>query len=103
MAIEAMPGRGAPATTAANRPTSGRHAGRRRRPLDGRMPLMAHLTELRSRLIKALIAVAVGMLVGFVAYDWIFDFLLDPYLQVADPGQEAVSSSRTRSRGSRSA
>jgi sec-independent protein translocase protein TatC len=50
---------------------------------EGRMPLMEHLTELRDRLIKSVIAVGVGMVIGFVAYDWIFDFLLDPYLDVA--------------------
>ena len=54
------------------------------------MSLIEHLTELRSRLIKAFIAIAVGMLVGFIAYEWIFDFLLDPYLQVADPGQAGL-------------
>ena len=57
---------------------------------EGRMPLMEHLNELRSRLIKALVAVAVGMLLGFIAYDWIFDFLLQPYLDVADPDQAGL-------------
>jgi sec-independent protein translocase protein TatC len=53
-----------------------------------RMSLVEHLTELRNRLIKSVIAVAVGMVVGFVFYEAIFDFLLDPYLDVAaDDGQ----------------
>lgn len=51
---------------------------------DGRMSLMEHLTELRDRLIKSVIAVAVGMVIGFIAYEWTFDFLLEPYLDVAD-------------------
>ena len=50
---------------------------------DGRMSLMEHLTELRDRLIKCVIAVVVGMIVGFIAYEWIFDFLLDPYADIA--------------------
>lgn len=50
---------------------------------DGRMSLMEHLTELRDRLVKCVVAVVLGMLVGFVAYEWIFDFLLDPYLDAA--------------------
>jgi sec-independent protein translocase protein TatC len=46
---------------------------------DGRMSLMEHLTELRDRLIKIVIAVAIGMVLAFALYDPIFDFLLDPY------------------------
>ena len=33
---------------------------------DGRMPLMDHIRELRSRLLKALAAIAVGMGIGFI-------------------------------------
>jgi sec-independent protein translocase protein TatC len=78
VAIEAIPGRGA----SGDEP--GDAAGATE---DGRMPLVEHLNELRSRLIKTMIAVGVGMLVGFVAYEWIFDFLLEPYLQVASENQ----------------
>jgi sec-independent protein translocase protein TatC len=85
VAIEAMPGRGASGDDGAQPPDPGGDVAG-----DGRMPLMEHLTELRSRLIKALIAVAVGMLIGFIAYEWIFDFLLDPYLEIADPGQAGL-------------
>lgn len=48
------------------------------------MTLVEHLTELRKRLIICVLAVAVGMLIGFLAYEWIFDFLVHPYRQVAD-------------------
>ncbi len=47
---------------------------------DSRMSLIEHLTELRDRLIKIVLAVALGMVVAFVLYDQIFDFLLQPYL-----------------------
>jgi sec-independent protein translocase protein TatC len=44
-----------------------------------RMTLVEHLAELRSRLIKAIVAVMIGMLVAWFAYDWILDILLQPY------------------------
>ena len=54
-------------------------------PAETSMTLVEHLTELRRRLVICVIAVAVGMIVGFVAYDWVFDFLLRPYEQIANP------------------
>jgi sec-independent protein translocase protein TatC len=48
-------------------------------PEEGRMSLMEHLTELRNRIFKCVVAVGLGALVGFVVYDQIFDFLIDPY------------------------
>lgn len=47
---------------------------------DSRMSLIEHLTELRDRLIKIVLAVAIGMVIAFALYDQIFDFLLKPYL-----------------------
>jgi sec-independent protein translocase protein TatC len=46
---------------------------------DGRMTLVEHLTELRSRLIKCILAVAVGAVICWVLYDPIFRALIDPY------------------------
>lgn len=43
------------------------------------MTLVEHLTELRHRLIVCVVAVAVGMLVAFIAYNWIISILIDPY------------------------
>jgi sec-independent protein translocase protein TatC len=56
------------------------------------MTLVEHLAELRQRLIICVVAVGVGMVVGFVFYDWIFDFLLHPYKDVvrADPSAGAI-------------
>ena len=56
---------------------------------DARMSLIEHLTELRDRLIKVVIALAVGMVVAFLLYDPIFDFLLGPYEDVANSRPES--------------
>ena len=50
-----------------------------KRPDDGRMPLLEHLYELRDRIVKVMIAVALGAMVGWFAYPQIFELLLDPY------------------------
>ncbi len=41
------------------------------------MSFLEHLDELRKRIVNALIAVAVGVLVGFFLIDRISDFLLE--------------------------
>lgn len=51
---------------------------------DARMSLVEHLTELRERIIKIVLAVLVGMLVAFFLYDAIFNILLDPYEKIAN-------------------
>jgi sec-independent protein translocase protein TatC len=53
-------------------------------PTESGMTLVEHLTELRTRLIICVVAVAIGMLIAFLAYEWIFDFLIHPYRQIAD-------------------
>lgn len=53
----------------------------------GAMPLMEHLRELRSRIFKALVAVAAGAVVGWVFYDQIFEFLTAPVQAVVDDAQ----------------
>ena len=47
-------------------------------PDDGRMSLMDHLIELRSRLIKCAIAIAVGSVLGWMLYNPVFTFLRQP-------------------------
>jgi sec-independent protein translocase protein TatC len=44
---------------------------------------LGHLVELRSRLIKAAIAVTVGAIVAFIFREWIFDLLIEPYREAA--------------------
>jgi sec-independent protein translocase protein TatC len=45
---------------------------------DGRMPLLEHLSELRTRLIRAVIAVAVGFIVAYAFADRLFRILVQP-------------------------
>jgi sec-independent protein translocase protein TatC len=52
------------------------------RPVDGSMPLIEHLGELRRRLIIALIALAVGAVVGFLLYNTVLEWLVEPYCDV---------------------
>ena len=58
---------------------------------EGRMSLMEHLTELRSRLVKSAVAVAIGVLVGFFLYNQIFEFLLRPYRETFGENQDLIS------------
>ena len=53
---------------------------------ESRMTLVEHLTELRDRIIKIVIAVVLGMVVSFILYPQIFDFLLAPYQEIAEQG-----------------
>ena len=48
------------------------------------MTLVEHLRELRSRLVKSVLAIAAGMAVGWVAYDWLFDVLISPFTTSID-------------------
>ncbi|MFZ6002561.1 MAG: twin-arginine translocase subunit TatC [Actinomycetota bacterium] len=57
---------------------------------DARMTLVEHLTELRDRLIKVVVAVAVGMVIAFALYNQIFEILLGPYEDVAASRPEAT-------------
>jgi sec-independent protein translocase protein TatC len=50
--------------------------------LGERMPLVAHLTELRRRLIISVIALVVGAVIGFVLYNHILNILISPYREV---------------------
>jgi sec-independent protein translocase protein TatC len=50
------------------------------------MSLVEHLTELRQRLIVAVIAVMAGGIVAFVLYNRILDFLIGPYTDITGRG-----------------
>jgi sec-independent protein translocase protein TatC len=61
---------------------------------DGRMTLWEHLAELRVRVIKSVIAVALGGVIGWILYPSVLEILLEPYRQVR-PGAELVAFSPT--------
>jgi sec-independent protein translocase protein TatC len=51
---------------------------------DGRMSLMEHLIELRSRLIKCAIAIAVGSALGWILYNPVLSWLREPLEAISD-------------------
>ena len=51
-------------------------------PTDGTMPLMEHLRELRSRLVRAVAAIAVATVLAWIFYEPILEFLTRPYAQI---------------------
>jgi sec-independent protein translocase protein TatC len=55
---------------------------RREEAAGGRMTLVEHLAELRSRLIKAMLALLIGASIGFVLYQPVLDVLVEPYCDV---------------------
>ncbi|GAA4105371.1 twin-arginine translocase subunit TatC [Actinomadura miaoliensis] len=59
---------------------------------EGRMPLMDHLRELRNRLIKALLALVVGTIVGWIFFQPIWDFLKEPYCSL--PASQQLESGK---------
>ena len=52
------------------------------------MPLTEHLRELRSRLVKSGIAIAIGMVVGWVYYPELFAWLSAPFMGAVEQAQE---------------
>jgi sec-independent protein translocase protein TatC len=52
---------------------------------DRTMPLLGHLEELRSRLIKVLVAVGLGFIPAYAFADYLFTFLTQPLRQIS-PG-----------------
>jgi sec-independent protein translocase protein TatC len=59
-------------------PTALPHSQRKVNP-EGRMPLMDHIRELRNRIVKAAIAGLIGMAVGLVFFNRIWNFITEPY------------------------
>ncbi len=61
--------------------TTARRSARRQNP-EARMSLLEHIRELRSRLLKALLGLAVGMAVGWVFFNPVWKFLERPYCKI---------------------
>lgn len=55
------------------------------------MPLLDHIRELRSRLVRAMLAIVVGAVAGWILYDQIVDALVEPICQ---PGVRGVADGR---------
>jgi sec-independent protein translocase protein TatC len=55
-------------------------------PLDGRMTFIEHIAELRMRLIRCVIAVALGAVACWILYPQIFGALIEPYCRTLDGG-----------------
>ena len=55
-----------------------------------KMSFLEHLDELRKRIVNAAIGIAVGVLVGFVFIDRVFNFLLAPTRRVLPPGVKMI-------------
>jgi sec-independent protein translocase protein TatC len=45
------------------------------------MTLFEHLAELRTRLFRAMLALAVGSVIGYLVFPWVLQVLVDPYCQ----------------------
>lgn len=69
-------------TTTADTQGTGRRDFDPRRPQRGEMTLAQHLRELRNRLLKSGLAIAAGMVIGWIYYDQIFAALREPVDQV---------------------
>jgi sec-independent protein translocase protein TatC len=52
------------------------------------MTLIEHLRELRTRLLRAVIALAIGTAVGYAVFPALLDLLIAPYCDVVEAGRE---------------
>ena len=62
----------------------------RRHDPEGRMPLMEHIRELRNRLVKAALAMVLGMVVGFVFFNPIWKFISHPFCSAVINGRNRL-------------
>jgi sec-independent protein translocase protein TatC len=64
--------------------SSGLGLGRRANP-EARMPLMEHIRELRNRIVKIVVVVAIGAVVGWYLYPHVWAFIERPYCRIPQP------------------
>jgi sec-independent protein translocase protein TatC len=55
------------------------------------MTIWEHLAELRSRLLKVAMAVAVGTVAGWFVYPYLLDFLLEPFRDIQGPEAQVIA------------
>ena len=56
----------------------------------GAMGFLEHLDELRSRIIRACVAVGLGMCASLFFYERLGNFVLEPTLRALPPGSELI-------------
>src|SRR5580700_10671537 len=66
------------------------HAQRQQNP-EGRMPLMDHIRELRNRVVKMALALAAGMVVGFIFFHPIFNLIERPLCETTIRGHSGCA------------
>jgi sec-independent protein translocase protein TatC len=59
-------------------------------PVEGKMSFLEHLDELRKRIVRACIAIAVGVVLTFAFIQPIFDFILAPTRKALPPGVKLI-------------
>jgi sec-independent protein translocase protein TatC len=57
---------------------------------DGKMSLLEHLDELRKRIIRACLGILVGILIGFLFINDIFNFVLQPTIRAMPAGRSLI-------------
>src|SRR5258708_5826524 len=57
---------------------------------EGRMGFLEHFEELRTRLLRASIAIGLGMLAAFTVIDKIVNFVLEPTRRMLPPGAHLI-------------
>lgn len=72
-----------------------RRGSRRAKNPNGEMPLREHLTELRNRIVKSLLAIALGAVGGFFLYQPLMAALTEPVRAAAEAGALAAVSFTT--------
>lgn len=72
-----------------------RRGSRRAKNPNGEMPLREHLSELRNRIVKSLLAIALGAVGGFFLYQPLMAALTEPVRAAADAGALAAVSFTT--------
>jgi sec-independent protein translocase protein TatC len=68
------------------------------------MSLVEHLAELRTRLVRAILALIAGTIVGYVVFPYVLQLLISPYcasLEVLRPGADCTLIALRRSSRSR--
>lgn len=75
---------------------SGRKASRSKKDPEGRMPFMEHIRELRSRILKSVLAIVIATIVAFFYAKEIGDFLFSPLCKVEVLAKASAGQDQTK-------